>query len=644
MFRFFRKYRDVVKKWLLIFFLSVVSISMVITLAPLPGGDTGKMEVNVLAEVSGTSITTQDVQRSIQARLRNSPLANDPQLMARMAGAVLDEMILRRALWEEAKKLNLRVTDQELHENLRSALPFLYPNGNFVGIERYQDFVSQQAGMTVPQFEAQLRENLLVEKMRAVITDGVGVTAADVREEFLRRNSKARIEYVLFDSSQFLKAVDVRPEALAEFFSSSLDRYKVPEQRRVRYVLMTTDRLRAQAKLSDDELKRYYSQHLSQYRVEDRVKVAHILFKTEGKTPDEVATIEKTAQEVLSQAKSGASFSDLADKYSEDSSAANGGEIGWIVRGQAVKAFEDAAFSMKPGDVSDLIKTTYGFHIVKVLDKQSAHLQTFEEVKEEIRQQLEKQKFASAQQNLADDLQRQLRQAPRKFEAVAREAGFEAAETPLFRYNQAVPDFGTSESFHNLAFQLKEGEVGTPISVPKGMAVIQVAEIVPEHVPKLEDIRPVVEQDYRAEKSVELAAEKAREFATQAKTGNFKELVRAEGLTVKESNEFTQQDYVEGVGSGSQLAAAFTLPVGQTSDVVPLGSTDVVFRVAARTPANEAELPSQKDQIAEELLARKRALAWELYRQSLKQKLLNTGELRLNDAGMKQFLAAYERS
>lgn len=639
MFRLFKKRREAVKKYLLIFFLGIVSVGMVITLAPIPAGDTGQLEANVLADIGGVSITSQDLSRSIQSRLRNSPLANDPQFIMRMAGIILDDMILRRALWTQAKKLGIQVSDQEVLQAAQ-AIPGLYLNGVFVG----ENWIYQQTGMTVAQFQEQLREGLLQEKMRAVLTDGIRVNPAEVRDEFLRRNAKARIEYVLFDPSQLVKAVNVTPEALEAFFKKDPGQYKVQEQRRVRYVLIDTDRVREQVKVSENELKEYYGQHLSEYRVPDRVKASHVLFKTEGKSAEEISTLEKTARDVLTQIRSGADFGDMAKKYSEDATAANGGEIGWIVRGQTVKEFEEAAFSMKPGQVSDLIKTAYGIHILKVLDKQSAHLQTFEEVKGQIQDQVEKQRLAEAQQSLASELERQLQQNPQNFQAVARKFGLEAKETPLFRYNQAVADLGSGEAFQNLAFQLRVGGVGTPVTVPKGLAIIQLLEIVPEHPPKLEEVRAAVEQDYRAAQSQELAGQKAAEFAAKVKSGDFKKQAQAMGLSVKESKDFTQQDYVEGLGSGSQLSAAFTRAPGETSDVVSLGGNRVVFRVAARTPAAEVDLPGQQDQIAEELLERKRNLAWEIYRQSLKQQLVSSGELKLNDAAMKKFLAAYQRS
>ncbi len=641
MFRLFKN-REAVKKYLLIFFLSIVSIGMVITLAPIPGGDISRSQANVVANIDGNPITTQELQRNIQSRLRNSPAGYDPQLVPRLANTVLDDMILRRALWKQAKKLGLEVSNQELLKAIQG-LPFLYSDGAFIGVDRYQAFILQQTGMTASQFEAELRENVLVEKMQAVVTDGVPVSPAEVREEFLRRNSKAKIEYVLFDPSQFLRAVNVNPEALEAFFKKDPERYKVPEQRRVRYALIDTDRVRAQVKLGEDEIKQYYGQHLAEYRVQDRVKVAHILFKTTGKNPAEVGTIEKTARDVLAQIRSGADFGELAKKYSEDSTGSNGGDLGWIVRGQTVKEFEDAAFSVRPGQVSDLIKTIYGIHILKVLDRQTAHLQALEEVKDSIREAIEKQKLTAAQQSLADEMERQLKGNPEEFEAVAGKAGLQVKETPLFKYNQPVADLGNSQTFENLAFQLRPGKIGTPIAVPKGLAIIQVAEIVPEHVPKVDEVRAVVEQDYRADQSKTLALERAKEFAAKRKTGDFTRLAQAAGLPVKESKDFTQQDFVEGVGSGSQLAAAFTLSPGQTSDVVPVAGSNVVFRVVSHTPANEADLAHQQDQIAEQLREQKRTLVFEIYRQNLKQQLLRSGELKMNDDGMKQFLALYQR-
>jgi peptidyl-prolyl cis-trans isomerase D len=641
MYRFFRRNREAVKKYLLIFFLSIVSIGMVITLAPIPTGDTSRVESNVLASMGGSNITTADLQRTIQTRYRNSPQMNESRMIPMLAGSLLDEMVLQRALLSQAKKMGIEVSDRELGQTLQS-IPWLTQNGSFIGMDRYQDVIYQQTGMSVPEFETELRDKLSQDKIRGVVTDGVGVPPQEVRQEFQHRNAKAKIEYVLFDPAQFIKAVRVSPEALEAFFKREPDRYKLPEQRKVRYVLIDPDHVKGQVKVTDEEARQYYTQHLSDYRISDRVKVAHILFKTAGKAPAEAATIEKTARDVLNQIKGGTNFADLAKKYSEDTSASDGGEIGWVVRGQTVKEFEDTAFSMKPGQVSDLVKTVYGIHILKLEDKQTAHLQSFGEVKGSILAELEKQRVADAQEKLADDLESQLRLKPDAFEDVVRKAGLEPQMSPVFRYGQAVADLGSGDTFENLAFQLHKGEVGTPISVPKGQAIIQLADIVPEHVPTLEEVRARVEEDYRAEQSKVLAEDKAKQFAAQVKTGDFAKIAKADGLTAKESKDFTQQDSIEGVGSGSQLAAAFTLQVGQASGVISLGGNSVVFRVVSHTPANDADFAAQRDRITEELLDRKRSLAFELYRGNLKLQLTQSGELKMNAGALKQFIALYQ--
>ena len=641
MYRFFKRNREAVKKYLLIFFLSIVSIGMVITLAPINTGDTSRAESNVLASIGGSNITTTDLQRTVQMRFRNSPQMNESKMIPMVAGSLLDEMVLQRALMSQAKKMGIEVSDAELGQTLQS-IPWLMQNGSFIGMDRYQDVIYQQTGMSVPEFEAGLRDKLLQDKIRGVVTDGVEVPPQEVLEEFQHRNARAKIEYVLFDPSQFIKTVPVSPEALEAFFKRDPDRYKLPEQRKVRYVLIDPDHVRGLVKVTDEEARQYYTQHLSDYRISDRVKVAHILFKTAGKAPAEAATIEKKARDVLNQIKGGANFADLAKKYSEDTSASNGGELGWVVRGQTVKEFEDTAFSMKPGQVSDLIKTVYGIHILKLEDKQMAHLQSFGEVKDSILVELEKQRVADAQEKLADDLLRGLRLKPDAFEDVVRKAGLEPQMSPLFRYGQAVADLGSGDAFENLTFQLHKGEVGTPISVPKGQAIIQLVDIVPEHVPTLEEVRARAEEDFRAEQSKVLAEDKAKQFAAKVKTGDFAKIAKADGLTAKESKDFTQQDSIEGVGSGSQLSAAFTLNPGQTSDVISLRANSVVFRVVSHTPANDAEFASQRDRIAEELLDRKRSLAFELYRQNLKLQLMQSGELKMNAGTLKQFIALYQ--
>ncbi len=641
MFALFRKNKEAVKKYLLIFFLGIVSLSMVVVMAPLPSGDTSRPESNVLASIGGTNITSAELDQTIRDRFKNSPMGFDKRMVPMVAPSVFDQMVIEQILLQQAGKMGVEVSDGEVLKTFQR-IPWLYPDGTFVGTDRAADLVAQNTGKTLAQFESMLRDSLLEEKIRSIVTDGVQVTPAEVLAQFRHRNTKTKIDYVLIDPSQFLKDVKVTPEGLEAFFKKDPAHYKLSEQRQVRYVVIDPDQVRTQVKVDEADLREYYAQHLSDYRVPDRVKVAHILFKTTGKTPAEVATIEKTAADVLNQVRAGGDFGDLAKKYSEDTTAQAGGELGWLVHGQTVPEFDNIAFSLKPGEMSGLVKTMYGIHILKVEDKQMAHLQSFDEVKNSIRVDMEKQRVADAQEKLASSLESQLKANPQQFDDIVRKAGLEPKESPLFKYNQPIADLGKTDAFENLAFQLRLDEVGTPVSVPKGEAIIQLAQIVPEHVPALEEVRAQVEEDYRHDQSIALAQDKAKKLADLAKTQDFDKAAKALGLTPKESNDFSENEYVEGVGSGTQLGEAFTLNPGQVSGVISVGANQVLFKVVSHTPANEADFAAQRDQIREELLDQKRDLQFEIYRQNLKDQFLRSGKLKINDAVMKQYLASYQ--
>lgn len=641
MFRLFKKHKERVKKYLLVFFLVIVSLGMILVFTPLGGGDMTQTSADVLASVGGTKITMQDLRQTIDDRLRNSSLGSDPKIVPAIAGTMLDDMVLRQAMAMQSKKMGLEVSSQELRAALEK-LPWLYPKGKFIGMAAYQNFVSQQMGITTQQFEDEVSQSLLLQKIQAVVSDGVEVSPAEVQAAYDQHYMKSKIQYVVFDPSKFLKTATLTDKDLQDYFKQQASRYEQKEQRQVQYVLITPDDVRANVTMSDADLQRYYTDHLSDYRVPDRVKVAHILFKTTGKTPAQVKELEKTAADVLAKIKSGANFADMAKKYSEDTSASNGGDIGWITHGQTVKEFEDTAFNMQPGRVSGLVHTVYGIHIIKVLDKQTAHLDSFNDVKDAIHDTLMKRAMADAEQAYADKLEQQFKANPKQFASIAKQAGLEVKQTPLFGYNQTVPDFGSNDAFQNLSFELRQDEVGQPITVPKGTVIIQVIQIVPAHIPKLDSVRAMVEEDYRAAQSKLIASQKAKEFAAAAKNGDFAKLAKAGGYDMQVSQDFTQQDNVPNLGPGQGVPEAFTLQPGQTSGVISVEGNDVVIHVLLHTPPDMSNFASQQGQIREQLLAQKRSLAYEIYRQNLKKELIRSGKLKMNESAMKTFLASYE--
>lgn len=643
MIRFFGPNRKKWVKWFLIAALAILSLGMVLTLAPLPNGDDGNItQANILASVNGAQITVQTLQQMVNNQLQSSQ--SNSGNVSRIANTTLNQMVMQQVMLAQARKMGLEVSDQELLAALKQN-PLFYQNGQFVDMQTYQDRVQQFTGMTVPQFEDQMRQSLLVQKLRDAVTDAVEVTPEEVHQDFLDRNRKARISYVAFEPSQFFGAVQVTPQALNTYFMANHAKYKMSEQRKVEYILIPPGAVKSKIEMSDAQLQNYYAQHIADYQVPDEVKVEHILFKTTGESPQQEQQTHAEAQKVLAQVKAGGNFADLAKKYSQDTgSAQNGGELGWIKRGQTVKAFEEAAFSMKPGEISNLVKTEYGYHIIKVEDKQTAHLQPFDAVKTQIQATLEKQMLQQAQNNLAAQIENELTANPRNFDAVAKQNGLQTGETPLFAYNQPVPDLGNNEAFENLAFQLEPDVPGQPIQVPKGTAIIMVTKIMPEHLPVLSEVEQKVEQDFRAEQAQTLTAEKARQFAAQASSGNFAKLAQTDGYKVQQSQDFTSQDQVQDGIPASSLSSAFTLNPGQTSSAVSIGSTYVVFQVISHTPADESGFASQKATLADQLLQQKRDLAFEIYENNLKQQMIRSGKLKFNPTAMKNFIAGFQTS
>ena len=364
--------------------LVLICVSMVVTLIPGLMSGTGASSPDAIATVAGQSITAVDFQQQFDQATRNQSIPT--MLRAAYAKQILDQMIFQRALEYEAGQMGLRVTPEEEAQRIKEILPDAW-SGNTWLKDRYATEVQTRTGMDVSEFESLLRDDMLQQKFRQLITDGITVSPAEVAQEFRWRNEKVAIDYALIKPSDLAGTIHPSDADLSAWFAKNASHYQIPEKRSGRYALLDLAKLRANTQISDDALRAYYNANISQYKVENRVHVEHILFKTVGKTDAEIAEIRKKAEDVLKQAKHGANFEDLAKKYSEDDATKpKGGDLGWIVEGQTVPEFQQAAFSLPKGAISDLVKTQYGFHIIKVLDHENAHTKSFEEVRDSILQ------------------------------------------------------------------------------------------------------------------------------------------------------------------------------------------------------------------------------------------------------------------
>jgi peptidyl-prolyl cis-trans isomerase D len=610
--------------------LILISVSMVITLVPgLVGGSTTSSP-DTVASVGGQDISVFDVQRHLNMVLHGQ---NVPEMLKGLyAKQVLDQMIFSRALDLEAQRLGLSVTPQEESDRIKQLLPAAWEGGAWTK-DRYVAEVQNRTGMSVPEFESFLRDDMLMEKFRRLVTSSISVTPAEIENEFRRRNEKVQIEYALVKPTDLASSIQPTDAELSAYYNKNASRYQVPEKRSARYALLDLAKLRDTTQVSDEDLRAYYNAHIDQYKVENRAHVEHILFKTIGKTDAEIAEIRQKAEDVLKKAKSGANFEDLAKKYSEDDATkAKGGDLGWIVEKQTVPEFEQAAFSVPKGSVSDLVKTQYGFHIIKVLDREIAHTKPFEEVRSTIVPILTDQKAAEQANNISTQMASAVRQSNRQsLDDLARKFNLKLGDTPPASVTDPVGELGNSPELHQILFQLRPGELSQPLQVPQGFVILTPKDIQPAHQGTLAEVRDKVLADYQQEKSIELARTKAQELAKRVQSGeSFDQAARALGLTAVTPEAFARNGSVPDVGSAKLLQASFGMPVGQVSPPAQVAGNWLVYRVVGHQPANPADLATQSDQIKQQLLQAKQTAAFEAFRAALEDRLKKEGKLVIN--------------
>jgi peptidyl-prolyl cis-trans isomerase D len=615
--------------------VGILGLGMLLYLVPQQSGNelTG---ADVVAQVGDQTITTADVQAQLTRISRNGQIP--PSILPLYAKQMLDQLVFERSLELEAQRLGLRVTDEEHANFLRKMIPTAYVGDTFIGMDKYSTEVQTRFQMTVPEFESEVKKELLQQKFQQLVTDGITVTEDEVREEYLRGNDKVKIDYVIVKPDDLQPKIEASDAELAAYFEKNKGRYVVPERRTVDYATLDFAQLRQRAQVSEDDEKVYYQQHVDTYKLEDRAHVAHILFKTVGKTDAEVAEIKKKADDVLNKAKHGGKFADLAKQYSEDTTKDKGGDLDWIVHGQTVPEFEAAAFSLPKGAISDLVKTQYGFHIIEVIDRETARTQTFEEVKAAIQAQLQQQKAEQLGETLSAQIAEEIRRSGRvPIDELAKKFNLMTGEAKLVEANQPLPEAGNSPAVLDNVFRLRVGDLSAPLRTDRGYVVLTIKEIQPAHPASLAEVRDRVLADYRREKAVDLAKTRAEELGKRVKSGeNFASAAKAPGFEVKTSDPFSRTGSIPEAGSAKQFSAAFKLPVGQAGDPVFLGSNWVVYRVAQHDPINEEDFAKQKTAIETQALQTKRQSAYELFRTTLESRLRQEGKLHINQENLKR--------
>ena len=623
-------------------FLAIVVLvlggSMLMYLVP-QSPVSGEISTDTLAKIGDESVSVQDVRQQLNQIEQRNP--NMKPLEALYAQQILKQLVFEKEIEYEAKRLGIAVTDQERADRIRQYVPTAFNGGTFVGMDRYSAEVQARFQLTVPVFEELIRQGLLEEKFRKLVTDGISVGPAELQDEFHYKNEKVKLDYALIKPEDLEAKISPDEAEIRSAYEKNKSKYQVLERRVVRYTLVDVNQMRQSVQVSDDMLKQQYMANIQQYQVPNRVHVQHILFMTVGKTTDaEVEEIKKKAEDVLKQVKKGGKFEDLAKKYSEDpGSKDKGGDLSWITQGQTVPEFEKTAFSLSPGQVSDLVKTQYGFHIIKVLEKETAHTKPFEEVKDSLRAPLLLSQADKLASDTADKLSAAIRQSNKiSLDDLAKQYHLTVNETRPISATDPLLELANSQEAKDAIFRLRPEELSMPVRTDRGYVVLSVKSILPAHQGSLDEVRDRVITDLKRENSIESAKNKAEELTKRVKAGEkFDTAARALGLEPKTSDALARDGSIPGAASGKQLGAAFNLRAGDVAAPLSLGQNWFVYRVAEKTEANLADFDKQKKQLTEELLQSKRNLAFEAFRTALDNRLKLEGKLKLMPEKLKSF-------
>jgi peptidyl-prolyl cis-trans isomerase D len=643
------------KKYLLGGLLTLICLSMVWYLVPSSGNSGysfGGPAKGVVAQVEGQDITADEVRQTAR-QMAQQEAARYGEMAAKIMTYIMqqatpraaEQLITRQVLLAEAGRMGLRVTPEEVKDELqhgRYAATF-FPGGNFIGQQEYEQML-QRANLTAPKFEEAVGSDILLTKLQAFISGGASVSDSEIREQFIKQNSKVKFDYAVLKQDDLRKGLHPTEEELKAFYESHKGGYanSIPEKRKVKYAVIDSNKVDASVQVTQDDLRAYYNDHRDQYRTPEQVRVSHILIKTplpgpDGKVDEKgVAEAQRRAEDLLKQLKGGAKLEDLAKKYSEDpGSAKQGGSIGWIGRGQTMPEFEKVAFSLPKGQISDLVKSSYGFHIIRVDDKHDANVKSLDEVKAEIEPILKHQKGQQVAQKQAEALLKDARATT--LEAAAAKMGVSVITSDFFTRKDMLPGLGPATQFMDAVFTTAEKSPPDVAPASQGIVVFQLLAVKPPATPTFEEIRSRVEEEFRNERSSVLLSQKLQELSDRAKSEHdLKRAAKELGATVKTSDFVLPDGQVPDVGSMSgQASVAFTMKPGDISGPINSGANGVVLAVLASEKPTDADYAAKRDQIRDSLLQEKQQELFGLFVSNLRDQMEKSGKVKINQDEMK---------
>jgi peptidyl-prolyl cis-trans isomerase D len=565
---------------------------------------------------TGEKVSMVQVQEIAQQELQRQRLPDFAlPYMVQRAG---QQLILQKLLLTQAASLGIGATDEDVRNFLHTGQygQLLFPNGNFIGEDKYKAFISQQFNLSTDAFEKELKDGITINRLRSFITAGVTVNDNEIRDQYRKANIKIKFDYAVISSDDLRKQINPSDAELQAFFTKNAARYAnaVPEERQISYFAFTADQIPGGApKVTDAEVQAYYNAHASEYQVPEQAKSRHILIKFPGGAAKTDAEAKAKAEALLKQIKAGGDFAALAKANSEDpGSGAQGGELGFARRGTMVPEFDSAIFNQKIGDTA-IVKSQFGYHIVQVEERQAAHSQPLSEVKPVIESTLIRQKETQAEAAYAQALTTEADKNGLAQTAAAHH--LQVVTTPSLPAQGVIAGLPDGSQVISKAFTLKQG--AAPVFAPtgEGFAIFQVTHVTGAHSPTFADYKSHIATDYADERLPALLAEKTKQLADKAQASHdLAKAAKEVGATVKTSDLVGETGQVPDFGQvGTVAPQLFDLSVGAISGPINAQRTGVVAKIVDKQEPTADEVAKNLDQTREQALDQRREEVFGIY-------------------------------
>ncbi len=645
MFDLFRS-REKAMKYLLTAVLSIVALSMVITLVP---GITNSNSFNDndqnLAHVCNASVTQGDVRTQVDGLTNGGRLPK--QLVSSYLPVIIDSQIELQGLACVAAEKGLDVNDQDMADEIRNSMPNLMNAKGEFDKASYQATL-QRMGYTVPMFEERLKQQKLVKILEDLATESIFVSPADVQKEYERRNVKIKLAYATVTAVSLAGSIHPTEDELQAFFKTAPNKYMVPAKREYTVVYADQEKIGSSLTVDDAKLRAEYNRQLDRFRLPERAKVRHILIMSQGLNDAQKKTMLEKAQGLLKRVKAGEDFGKLAKEFSEDpGSKDKGGEYDFTPRGTWVKPFEEAAFNMNIGQISDIVTTDYGYHIIQVMAREPAQVKPYDDVKGSLANEVLSVQVQEAMQKAIDSARVEALKNPGQLQQIADKYHLDIVKSGgKLQANQPMPVLGMASELINAVFAIKLNEFTTVTKPQAGkLAFAKVDAIEDTRPAQFEDVRGRVTAALTTMKSEEIAQAKVKEAAAKLTAGeDFKSVAKFLGTEAKTSTEIGRDGAIEGVGDANSFAELFSKPVGSVVGPVSMMGQFVVAKSIEKNEPPADQLAAMRPAIVDALKKKIGTERLMLFKDSIMQHLLKEGKVKRNQKAIDALTQSYIRN